>query len=392
MIKTDDCGGCLGYGLFDTSVNSCVSFCPTNSYLEMNQCKYCGAGQHLSNGNTCVTCSSTEEWNGSACQCLAGYYRNPSNLCDLCPVGTTAVNGKCQCPYLGQYFDDSTKSCLCPPQTYVVNGRCQQCQPGTYWDGKSCVDICAKFANMKWDGQNCICNTGFTMIAPFNCACNGNVDANGLCQPCAVNSVWSGVACVCKVGYKMSTTGTCIVDVPVAPTTPTTPTYPSYNPYSYYPNYPSYLTYPSLPSTIPSATPNIITLQGAIMSGINSLALSVKLNSLPSSLLQNNLCPQCASLFTVQTSLTNTFKTTIQFNGLSAIDGQALFNIGLTFDYFPVQNFNIFVKVNPTMASSFGVDVSQGVSKLIDLRTLARLDSNSNGNVSASNIRKDVIN
>lgn len=68
-----------------------------------------------------------------------------------------------------------------------------------------------------------------------------------------------------------------------------------------------------------------------------------------------------------------------------------MFNIGLTFDYFPVQNFNIFVKVNPTMASSFSVDVSQAVSKLIDLRTLARVDS-ANGNVSASNIRKDIIN
>lgn len=318
----------------------------------------------------------------------------------MCPAGTTAVNGKCQCPYLGQYFDDSTKSCLCPPQTYVVNGRCQQCQPGTYWDGKGCVDICAKFANMRWDGQNCICNTGFTLTAPFNCACNGNVDANGLCQPCAMNSVWSGVACVCKVGYKMSTTGACIVDIPVAPSTPSTSTYPNYSPYAYYPNYPSYLTYPNLPSSsiasvtaAPSTPANIITLQNAILNGINSLALSVKLNGLPSSFIQNNSCPQCSSLFTVQTSLTNTFKTTIQFNGLSAIDGQALFNIGLVFDYFPVQNFNVFVKINANLANNFSVDVSQAAMKLIDLRTLARVDSgNNNTGVSASNIRKDIIN
>lgn len=63
------------------------------------------------------------------------------------------------------------------------------------------------------------------------------------------------------------------------------------------------------------------------------------------------------------------------------------------FDYFPVQNFNVFVKINTSLASNFGVDVSQAVGKFIDLRTLARVDSgNNNGGVSASNIRKDIIN
>ena len=57
LLKTDDCAGCLGYNFFDSASNNCVSFCPTNSYIELGQCKYCAAGQHLS-GNVCITCGA----------------------------------------------------------------------------------------------------------------------------------------------------------------------------------------------------------------------------------------------------------------------------------------------------------------------------------------------
>ena len=121
------------------------------------------------------------------------------------------------------------------------------------------------------------------------------------------------------------------------------------------------------------------------MNGINSLVLSLKLNGLPSSLVQAGLCPQCANLFTVQTSINNTFKATTQYNGVSSIDGQALFNVNLVFDYFPTTNFNVYVKINSTMASLFTVDVTQPAIKMIDLRTLSKAES-------SSNMRKDNLN
>lgn len=232
---------------------------------------------------------------------------------------------------------------------------------------------------MKWDGQNCICSIGFTLIAPFNCACNGNIDqSSGICNQCHINSIWNGTDCACKPGYKKSSTNVCTVD---------TSFFTSYPPYpSSYPSYPSYIGYPSAPS-LPS-TLNIITIQGAIMSGVNSLALSVKLNGLPSSFIQNGVCGSCSNLFTIQNSIANSFKAAIVYNGISSIDGQALFNINLTFDFFPTQNFNTYIKINSSLASSFSnIDISQAASKLIDLRTLSKHETNS----SVPNIRKDNL-
>lgn len=378
FLKGEDCAGCLGYSLFDSARNACVAFCPSNTFLELGQCKYCPAGQHLSSTG-CVSCQANEEWDGTVCKCITGFYRNVNGLCDLCPAGTTFVNGKCQCPYLGQYFDELSKTCNCPPQMYVVSGKCQQCDAGKYWDGKACVDICSKFINMKWDGFNCVCKDGFALSAPYTCSCNGNIDSDGNCLQCLVpNTFWNGIECACKTGYKKSTTGTCVLDT-LTPTYPTYPTYPSYPTYPGYPSYPSYM-FPSAP-----ATSGLLSIQGAIMSGLNTLSLSLKLNGLPATLLQNGACAMCSSIFVVQTSLPNTFKSTIQYNGVSSVDSQSLFSVTLQFDYFPTQNFNIFVKVNPTFSTYFGTtDISQSVAKYVDLRLLSTSGS-------GNNMRKDSL-
>lgn len=55
FLKADECSGCLGYNLYDSSRNTCVSFCPSSSYVEMGECKYCPAGQHIT-ATGCVSC------------------------------------------------------------------------------------------------------------------------------------------------------------------------------------------------------------------------------------------------------------------------------------------------------------------------------------------------
>lgn len=59
FLKTTECSGCLGYSLYDSLRNSCVSFCPTDSYVELGVCKFCPSGTHLS-GSTCITCGGNE--------------------------------------------------------------------------------------------------------------------------------------------------------------------------------------------------------------------------------------------------------------------------------------------------------------------------------------------
>lgn len=363
FFRTEDCSGCLGYNLYDTSRNTCVSFCPSNSLVELGQCKYCPVGQHLSAAG-CVSCAVNEEWDGLACKCMTGFYKNGNGDCETCPAGTTAVNGRCQCPFLGQYFDDLSKTCNCPPLMYVVNGKCQQCESGKYWDGSACIDICSRFLHMRWDGLNCACKDGFTSTAPYTCNCNGNIDSLGNCIQCLLpNSAWNGTECACKTGFRKTILGTCVVDTP----TPISPT-PSF---------------PFLPGALISNS--LISTQAAMVTAINTLSVSVKLNNLPSTLVQNGVCSLCANIFLVQISLPNSFKTSIQYNGVSAVGTQSLFSVSLMFDAFPIQNFNVFVKINPSFSTYFGAtDISQTVAKYIDLRMLALSES--------GNIRKDTLN
>lgn len=216
---------------------------------------------------------------------------------------------------------------------------------------------------MKWDGSNCVCKENFALTAPNTCTCTGNLDQTGNCIHCRLpNTVWSGTECVCRTGYKKNTvTGSCILDNTALP-----PVYPNFPSYPGYPNYPYY------PPGASSPRNSLITIQGAIMTATNTLSASVKLSYMPPTLVQNGVCNLCSNIFIVQTSSSIPFKTTIQYNGVNLIDNQTSFTISLQFDYFSVQNFNIFVKINPAFSNSFGnMDISQSASKYIDIRTLS---------------------
>lgn len=64
---------------------------------------------------------------------------------------------------------------------------------GKYWDGKTCVDVCSRFTNMKWDGSSCVCKDGYSLAALYTCVCTGNIDQSGNCIVCTQpNSIWSG--------------------------------------------------------------------------------------------------------------------------------------------------------------------------------------------------------
>lgn len=251
---------------------------------------------------------------------------------------------------------------------YVVSGKCQQCESGKFWDGNACIEICSRFPNMKWDGFSCACKDGFTLLAPYSCSCNGNIDQSGACLQCPPNTIWNGSECACKTGYKKTSSGSCVLDIPFSVPL-VAPTYPGSA---------------FLPGQI--SWSSLISTQGAIVTGVNTLSISVRVNNLPSVLIQNGACPLCANLFVVQASLPSSFKTSIQYNGVSSIGSQSLFSISLLFDSFPTQNFNVFVKINPTFSPYFGsTDISQTVAKYVDLRTLSLSDS-------GKNMRKDILN
>jgi len=106
---------------------------------------------------------------------------------------------------------------------------------------------------------------------------------------------------------------------------------------------------------------------------------------MPSTLVQNGVCNLCSNIFIPQTSLSTPFKTTIQYNGVSMIDSQASFTMNLQFDNFPLQNFNIFVRINPALSTSFAnIDISMPASRYIDIRTLSKSEKEQN-----KNMRKD---
>ena len=62
------CSNCLSYPI--SSQGNCVQTCPLGSYLS---------------GSSCVTCTASQTWNGTACV-------------NICQNGKVYVNGNCICP------------------------------------------------------------------------------------------------------------------------------------------------------------------------------------------------------------------------------------------------------------------------------------------------------
>lgn len=127
------------------------------------------------------------------------------------------------------------------------------------------------------------------------------------------------------------------------------------------------------------------------MTSINTLSVSLKLSHTPSTLVQNGRCIECSNLFIVRTTLSASFKSSLQFNGLSNIDNLPSFTISLQFDLMPVHNFNIYVMINPIFSNNFSnIDISQPAMRFIDVRTLSTTDKTDKG--TNKNVRKDTLN
>ncbi len=183
-------------------------------------------------GGICIfRCRINEEWTGSKCQCLLNYaYIN--FVCDICPINSkpSSLRDKCICdsPYIwnnvsstcekttsvlqcGLNFilnSDKTK-CICIDGYTLdsLTNKCKQsinaptCPLNSVWNQSKLVCVCTKTdefliqntcqkcgINSAWNGQQCICRTGYFLI-------------NNICRTCDLNSAYNGSDCICNFGF-----------------------------------------------------------------------------------------------------------------------------------------------------------------------------------------------
>ena len=153
--------------------------CPSGSYYNGGQC------------TPFQPCTSGRVWNATFSQCV-------------CPKGTFWNGNVCNQCSNGQSYQINS-GCFCPKGTFLNQGSCAPVQ----------VNQCASIANSIWNGNACVCNTGYEVIG-MECVCQGLAVNASLCDRCYTkpNSNFVNGICQCRSGYA-DIDGKCVI-----PTTP----------------------------------------------------------------------------------------------------------------------------------------------------------------------------
>ena len=206
------CNCINGYSLKN---GACISNAPQcqgqNERLFNGRCECLpGYTRHQSSLQCIPNCPPNMHYNiqTNICDCDTGYERRSDGRCygQSCPDGqrfNTQTN-RCEsiCNVnLGQYWDPARQGCAsCLPgyQWNVYRTQCipitQYCQSGYVWDPyqNSCVPRCTA-QHQIWNGQKCVCKSGYTEISPNVCIPAGDpCNRNGQQNERFVNGV-----CVC---------------------------------------------------------------------------------------------------------------------------------------------------------------------------------------------------
>lgn len=170
-------------------------------------------------------------FNGQECLCMVGFTM-VSSICIQIPVETTAI-----VPIINENNNSATNN---PGSGTSTVSQCSQ--PNQYYNGQQCVCASGYFmlngnctscpANSQWNGQFCACNQGFTQrdgscVSTQISSCPENSINNGLgvcictqpnyqlinntCQPisCPTSQRWNGTACVCPDNFVTNPSGSC---------------------------------------------------------------------------------------------------------------------------------------------------------------------------------------
>lgn len=95
-----NCKDCPGYPIAYN--NTCVRYCPPNTYLTPEK--------------ICLSCGEGRIWNGTACQksCPKGQYLNATTQDCQCPNSMSWNGHICIACTQGKVFNETSKTCECP--------------------------------------------------------------------------------------------------------------------------------------------------------------------------------------------------------------------------------------------------------------------------------------
>ncbi|KAK3591334.1 hypothetical protein CHS0354_028441 [Potamilus streckersoni] len=233
------------------SQTQCVAICTAGFYISsIGNCQACALGTYQpSSGQTsCISCqtgtTTLQIGSSNSAQCLAicssGFYRNTSNSCQSCPVGTYQPNTEqtscISCPTgttTNQVASSSQTQCIaiCIAGFFTSSpGNCQVCPIGTYQplSGQtSCISCQSGTITLQTGSTSftqCVatCSSGYFRATSGNCqACPiGTYQPNSeqySCISCTNGTSTNQVASVsqtqcfaiCATGFFINALGNC---------------------------------------------------------------------------------------------------------------------------------------------------------------------------------------
>ena len=165
-----------------TILSNCLWDCDIYYFFSNGICVPCVSG--------CSSCRNSNDCNVCVNSLCSGcdYY----STCTTCVVGSELVNGICQCS-AGYYFDPTAQTCSACYQS------CSVCYGPT-------LNECSCGDNSYFDGDECQCTAGFTMVDSVCLACDYRCltcsgDTYYACQSCSAYLLETVCLPLCPVGY-----------------------------------------------------------------------------------------------------------------------------------------------------------------------------------------------
>lgn len=156
VLIGNKCSLCEGYPYFYAA--TCVSSCPTGTFLLSDTCVSCPSGTAW-NGTFCITvCSAGRSWNSAtqSCQCPMNTFWNGTS-CTTCPLGQyfNTLANQCQC-ITGNW--NGTRCLMCVSnQVWNTYTLACECQASSYWNDTLCV-ICPERTFFNASLKTCVCS------------------------------------------------------------------------------------------------------------------------------------------------------------------------------------------------------------------------------------------
>ncbi|KAL4506092.1 hypothetical protein ABPG72_013853, partial [Tetrahymena utriculariae] len=199
---------------------TCVSNCPINFFEQDAICQKCSINcDRCSSEQICIICSkmyyialdgrcvsqcpityikdetnkkcvcrdNSTFKNNNSCTCNQGYSRDTKNICQICPQNCLQCDIQQQCTQCSsQFLLNSAKQCQsCPSPDFQLDSN----------------NNCLCKANMIQQGNQCVCNQGYSR------------DANNVCQQCPPNCLGCDVnqKCItCQSDYILDNANNCV--------------------------------------------------------------------------------------------------------------------------------------------------------------------------------------